>query len=101
MAFEAIQREQSPFWKVLLFSIGLIFILIVLEFWVFEIAIMQGLKPVLLNYISTYSTIEAGDQAVIQSAYNHITTITRSLLFILITALIAYNIIYVFRKERV
>lgn len=93
--------KGSSYSKILLVSIFILFSLLVLRFWVLEIAICQGFVVTIQNIITSGQlTFLDGDANSIISGQNHVIFGLKRGIELLMVALFAYNIIYIFRYER-
>jgi len=94
------QQNGSPYWKILLFSVFIMFALIIIRVWVIEIAVAQGFLSTFQHIINTQLTLLPGDANTVTSGQNFIIFGLRRLCEALMGILVIYNIIYIFKYER-
>jgi len=94
-------QNGSPYWRILLFSIFVLFGLIVLRVWVIEIAVHQGFLSTFQHIINTQLTLLPGDANTVTAGQNYIMFGLKRLCELCMVGLIVYNIIYIFKQERI
>jgi len=94
------QQSGSPYWKILLFSIFMMFALIIIRVWVIEIAVAQGFLSTFQHIISTQLTLSAADTNSVLGGQNFVIFALRRLCEGVMVVLVIYNIVYIFKNER-
>lgn len=94
------EQKGAPYWKILLFSMFLIFGLGIVRFWVLEVAIAQGFLPILQSTQNSLSVISSDVLNQVTSGQNYLLFGLRRLVEILMGGVLLYNIFHIFKYER-